>query len=356
MAKAKPDDQLPDDFTGRVLREVEKEYGEGVLVSGTAFRNTPVTAIPWTPSLDIIGGPIESASWVGLTGNPKTCKSSMALNLAAQAQRPEYGSRPVFYGKVEGRLSHLLTDGTAGLDLSEGRFTLIQSSKGRILPAQEFLDIFLRILKGVPGAFLIIDSISALCDEREMADGIGSETRGGGAKLFSQFLRLAAQVVPVNDSIVVGITHLISNTSGMGAQYVERAARAWSYQCDYQYRVQSKTPWKVGERQVGYQLRVVCNTSKRVPPGMATDAFIRFGLGSDRLYECLNLAEKVGLVRKSGAWYSLDFLKGRPGIPGDIPKFQGAERAYQTLTENEEWARILREEVVTMAAGDGGEE
>jgi recombination protein RecA len=183
-----------------------------------------------------------------------------------------------------------------------------------------------------------------------MTDGVGTETRGGGAKLFSQFLRLANQVVPVQDSIVVGITHLISNTSGMGAQYVERAARAWSYQCDYQFRVQSKTPWKVGERQVGLQLRVLCNTSKRVPPGRSTDVFIRFGIGSDRLYECLNMGVSTGLVRKSGAWLSLDFLRGRGGAAGEEPpKFQGIERTYQALAERQEWAKALQDEVMAVA-------
>lgn len=363
MAKKKSeesvDDALPESFTQRVMDHVEREYGEGVMVSGEDVRDNPLITIPMSPSMDsILGGGIMEGSWVGITGAPKTCKTSVALCLAKSAQQPRYGSRPVFYAKIEGRLSLALLKGTAGLDLSPKKFTVIQSSAKKILDAQTYLTILSNIIATVPNAFIIIDSISALCDEREMTDGVGTETRGGGAKLFSQFCRLNNQTVPIRNTIVVGITHLINNTSGMGAQKVERAAEMWKYQCDYQLRTVSKTPWKVGERQIGYQVKWDCKTSRTGPPGLTIDSFVRFGHGIDELYELLQFAMATGAVKKSGAWLSFEFLKDQMCDGDKVPQFQGGEKACEALKKNAEWAQSLAEIVraATVPQSSGSEE
>jgi recombination protein RecA len=354
VAKAKAEVQVnPGDFALRAIGEVEKKYGQGVIVTGQDHSDKPRVVIPWSPSLDAItSGGVQEGSWVGITGNPKTTKTAVALSLAARAQKPEYGSRPVFYANVEGRLSVPLLRGTQGLDLE--KLTIIQSRSGQILTSQHYLNILEQILRTVPNAFILIDSISALCDERESTDGVGTETRGGGAKLISQFCRTMNQVVPVNNSIVVGITHLISNTSGMGAQYVERAARAWTYQCDYQLRTVQKTAWKADNRQVGLQIKWTCNASALGPPGMSIDSYVRFGLGIDRLYELVMLGSSSGMIRKSGSWLYLDCCPEDVG--GEIPKFQGAERLTQALSERPDWVTVIENGLRSLGGQIAGDE
>jgi recombination protein RecA len=351
VAKKKDDEATAaDDFTSRIYDEVGKDYGEGVLISGAEALDAKPQLIPWSPALDVIlSGGIEEGSWVGITGHQKTGKTSASLSFAASAQRPEYGSRPVYYAKVEGRLSLTHLRGIKGLDLAKGRFNIIQSREGKILTAQDFLRILENVIKTVPGAVVILDSISALCDEREQNEGVGTETRGGGAKLFSQWCRLLNQVVPVNRTIVLGITHLISNTSGMGAQYAERAARMWLYQKDYDLRTVMKTAWKVGDRQIGLDIKWACNTSKNGPPGMTINSYLRFGTGVDRLYEVLNLGIQCGLVRKSGSWLVLGFVDGEP-------KFQGSEKAYEALADSPDWAGELEKRVMAIAGALTGSE
>jgi recombination protein RecA len=369
MAKAKAETVAADSFTDQIFAEVEKDYGAGVMISGEEATKTVPQVIPWSPSLDIIlgGGGIEEGSWIGITGHEKTSKTCSSLCFAANAQRPENGSRPIFYAKIEGRLSLLHLRGIRGLDLSPGKFNIIQSREGRILSAQDFLRILESVIKSVPGAVVILDSISALCDEREQNDGVGTETRGGGAKIFSQWCRLMNQVVPVNRTIVIGITHLISNTSGMGKQYLERAARMWLYQKDYDLRTISKTPWKVDEKQIGLQVKWVCNTSKSGAPGKTVDAWLRFGIGLDKIYEVMNFATCANLIKKAGAWFSLSYLangkwdflfadwkeKSGKDIP---PQFQGAEKVYAALVANPKWSAALEAEVMAIAGNLAGEE
>jgi recombination protein RecA len=305
--------------------------------------------------LDIITCGIEEGSWVGITGHEKHGKTTAALNFAASAQRPEYGSRPVFYDKVEGRLSMHHLQGIKGLNLERGRFNIIQSREGKILSQQDHLTILRNILSTVKNAVVIIDSISAYCTENELTEGVGHESRGGGAKLFSQWCRLMNQVVPVNKSVVVGITQLISNTSGMGAQYMERAARMWKYQCDYQLRAVAKSPWKVGETQIGLSVKWACNTSKLGPPGMTIESFLRFGVGFDKLFEVINLGMAAGLIQKGGAWLTLSFLE-KPAYKhllggAAAPKKQGTEKVYELLEQQPEWAAALEKEVLALAGG-----
>jgi recombination protein RecA len=348
-----------DSFVDRIYEEVGKDFGEGVMISGQDALRTQAQVIPWTPSLDIITcGGIEEGSCVGITGNPKTGKTSAALSFCANAQKPEYGSRPIYYAKIEGRLSLKHLQAIQGLSLERGKFNIIQSVEGRILSAQDYLSILEKIIKTVPGAVVILDSISALCDEKEQNEGVGTETRGGGAKIFSQWCRLLNQVVPVNRTIVLGITHLISNTSGMGAQYVERAARMWLYQKDYDLRTTMKSAWKAGNDQVGFIIKWVCNTSKNGQPGMTIDSYLRFGIGFDRLYEIQVLGMAGGLIRKTGSWLQLSYLTREPyrhllETP-EAPKFQGGEKLYEALLKYPQWANALEREVMTLAGGLAG--
>jgi recombination protein RecA len=186
----------------------------------------------------------------------------------------------------------------------------------------------------------LIDSISTLCEEREQNEGVGTETRGGGAKLFSQFCRTMASVVPVNGAIVCGVTHIISNTSGWGSPTMERGARAWQYQCDYKFKAESKKPWISGGRQVGLEISWLCETSKTIVPGLKASSYLRFGEGIDRAYEALELGKGVGLVRCSGNWLYLDFLK-KAGMVGEAPRFNGGEKARSALLERPEWEQAL---------------
>lgn len=352
MAKKKSDTAIEtDDPIARVAQAIEKSYGEDIFTSGQSLKDRNRKVISLGPSLDIlVGGGIEEGSWFGLTGNSVSCKTSVALSFAAECQKPENGSRPVFYGLVEGRPPIAVFKGTKGLRLDNPYFNVIQSSAQHILSSQNYLEIFLNILKNVPNAVVIIDSISALCEERELTEGIGTETRGGGAKLFSSFCRQAANVVPVQNSIVIGITHLIANTSGMGAQYVERAARHWMYQCDYHLRATQKSPWKVGEKQIGMEVNWTCNKTRQGTIGGSMKSYVRWGTGVDKVYEVLELALASRLIRQSGAWVYFDCL-GDPNDPDSILKAQGAEKAYRLLVEHPERLERLQQKL----SGFGGE-
>jgi recombination protein RecA len=341
---------MSEDAVGRIVEEVTKDYGEGVAVGGCDYASQERVVLPVSPAIDsITSGGIEEGSWVGVTGPEKSGKTTLALSVAAVAQRPEYGSRPVFYSKVEGRMSMHHLKGIRGLDLSPKRFVIFQSVEGRILSGKDHLKILENVIKTVPRAVIIIDSISALPDDKEAEEGVGAESRGSGAKMFSQFLRTLGQTVPVQRTIVLGITHQISNTSGWGEAKVERVAVAWKYQCDYQLRTIGKQVWEAGGKTIGLKVKWLCKTSPLGPPGMQTESYVRFGVGIDALFELIELASAMRLIQAKGAWYTLTFLEKQKharmlnGAPA--PKVQGAEKVYALLNDRPEFADALRAEV-----------
>lgn len=355
MAKKKADETENEpvelDFNKRMSDEIERDYGAGHLFSGDSVISQKRDVIPICPSLDIItSGGILSGSWVSITGAEKIGKSVAALTIAANAQKPEYGNRVIVYGDVEHRLTAMHLNGIRGLDTSKKKLIIVQSSKEKIFTSIEWLTIFQLALTTIPGCVLVIDSLSVLCDEKIMTNGIGTETRGGGNRWVTQFVETMAPVVPINDCVVIGITRQIANTSGFGAAKVEKVANAWKYQMDYQLRGIKRTPWKSGERQIGQVVEWACGCSKLGPPGMRIESYLRYGTGYDRLYESLYFGMTIQLIKKAGSWLTFDFLvKNGIVTEANVPKVQGGEAAYRLLIQNPEWAKLLESEVLKSA-------
>jgi len=314
--------------------DVVKTFGENIILNGNAIVDKKVITIPVSPSLDIIlNGGIPEGSFVVLTGQPKCGKTTTSLDFAATAQKPEYQGdikkpRNVYYLNIEGRLKKRDLEGIPNLDLS--RFHVIGSQQGKILHAEEYLQIAERIINEEPGSILIIDSYSALCTEAEITSDMDKMQRADGAKLLAKFCRKVANVIPVNKNIVIGITHLMGNPTGYGAEFKEKSGQAIAYQTDVKIRAKTFKPWVLSSdnTQIGQEIEWQVLCSALGPPGATISSFIRYGQGIDKHTELINLASDLGLISKGGAWYTITSVE-------DKPKFQGTEKVRQYLLENE---------------------
>jgi recombination protein RecA len=329
-----------------IKEDVIKTFGEDIILSGNSVVDKKVLTIPLSPSLDIVlNGGIPEGSFVVLTGQPKCGKTTTSLDFAATAQKPEYqGSlkspREVYYLNIEGRLKKRDLEGIPGLDLA--RFHVIGSQQGKILHAEEYLQIAEKIINEVPGSIVIIDSYSALCTEAEITSDMDKMQRADGAKLLAKFCRKVANVIPVNKNIVIGITHLMGNPTGYGAEFKEKSGQAIAYQTDIKLRAKTFKAWTLSadSNQIGQEIewQVVC--SALGAPGGNITSYIRYGQGIDKHMEAINLAADIGLIHKGGAWYTLTSLE-------DKPKFQGAEKVRNFLLENpkayEELVKAIKE-------------
>jgi recombination protein RecA len=344
MAKEKVENTTPMKPIDAVTKKITDKYGEGILINATNVLDEPQQIIPISPKLDLItGGGIPEGSWLTLTGKRKCGKTTLALHIASICQRPEYGGRHVYYLDIEGRLKKMNLRGIANLDMS--KFHRIRSKKGKIMSGQEFLQAGEDILKTHEKCVLIIDSYSQICHEKEMNEGIGGSTRGaGGYQLLAQFCRQLANVVPVMDSIVIGITHLMANPTGYGAPLQEKGGNAIEYQGDIKLKAKSVEYWRVGGDTgpiIGQKITWLCEWAALCGPGGEIDGYLRYGKGIDELYERIDIATDLGIIEKKSSWFVLNFL------PEPL-KIQGQDNLYKLLLEHPDWIATITKQMNAM--------
>ena len=319
-----------------IKTDIKKNFGDDIILSGNSVIDKKILNVSISPSLDIaLNGGIPEGSFVILTGQPKCGKTTTSLQIAALAQSKEYAygdfeeGREVYFLNIEGRIKKRDLAGIDGLDLE--RFNIIGSKTGKILHAEEYLQIAERIINEVPGSVIIIDSYSALCTESEITSDMSKMQRADGAKLLAKFCRKVANVIPVNKNIVIGITHLMGNPGYGSSEWKEKSGQAIAYQTDIKLKATYFKPWSVGkeETQIGQTIewQVIC--SALGPPGAKITSYIRYGKGIDKEMELFNLATDLGLIDKGGAWYTFSTVDGSP-------KFQGAEKSRDYLVQNPE--------------------
>lgn len=349
MAKKKTEESSADSYLDMIEQQINKDFGEGTFVTAQDLMDKKSKNISWGPAIDSITGGIPEGSTVTINGWFKTGKSSIALSLAANAQKPENGNKLVVYADVEGRLKgEKNLKGIEGLDLSPDKFRIIQSTQGKILTSQDYLKQLSVVLNTQPGVFVIVDSISALVDEGAFTREIGTSDRGRGQQTISQFVQNTSNVIKVMNSIVVYISHRIANTSGWGETSSEKIANRVLYQADCRLRIKASKIWlNPSKYPIGKIMQIECLESPHsMPPCLTIDSYLRFGKGIDRLMEIIQFGINSGLIIPKAAWYRLAFLKedmltgteyeGKPEF-----MLNGMENVYQAFLKYPKWQEEL---------------
>lgn len=308
--------------------KIIKEFGD-CIKNADYVKNLRHEVIPTTPKMDImLGGGVPTGSFVVITGPPKVGKSSCALQIASNAQKikSEWGDRCIFYFDIEGRIKSRDLFGIKGLDLSDDKFKLIQSSPGHILWGDSFIDIAEKLIHNKPGCVFILDSFSALCTQSRAEADIKDRFRDDAPLLLGSFCKRISQIIPINQSIVIGITHLIANQGGIGhSPWLEASGRKIQYQADIKLKATHSAVWKESETIVGLESHWECGTSAIGPPGGKTTTWLRFGEGFDTIRESIEIAIDLGFIKKTGAWFEYE-----------KDKAQGIEKLRQFFVEKPE--------------------
>lgn len=328
-------------------QEKIKKYGELAVISGEEFAGLEKQWVPISPSLDLITGGIPGGSYVRLVGDMKCGKTITSLHIAKNAQKL---GRQIFYLDIEGRLKKRDLEGIEGLNLAEDKFKIIRSYRdtktdtSHILTADEFLDLAEYYIHTVPGSLLIFDSISMLLTTKERDGEVDDQHRAPGAKLMAQFLKRMANVVPVNDNILVCVQHLISNTSGYGKAKVASGGRKIEYAGDVVLQA-TKVEILKDDNNLPYGQQVTwqtSSTSSNCTPNQSITSYIRYGKGIDELAEILDIALMLGLVEKAGSWFKMNYMEEYID-DFDIKKYQtqGKLKLHHRLMQNQDERDIL---------------
>jgi recombination protein RecA len=309
-------------------KEIAKKFGDGVVINGRQILDNPKQVVSLTPALDAaLGGGLQVGSFAVFAGQPRTGKTTTALNFAAHWQALGW---KVVYINAESRLEGRNLD---CLPRPED-MVVIGHTPGKILSAEDFLDIALLYLKMEQYCLVIIDSISVMSEERELVGGMGTKTRGGNGVIMGQFCRLATPIIPVNNNVVIGMAQLYANTSGRGKEYFINMGKKADYALFSLLYATHASNWTASgneddKTKIGQINHWRVERSPLSQPGNVASSYLRYGLGIDEAQEYLQFAKDLSLYESSGAWYYY------PTKEDFVVRAQGAENFYQELVKDE---------------------
>ena len=346
------------------LAKIIKEYGN-IISSGTEIleerKNYKIISV--SPAIDIaLGGGIKEGSWLTLTGDPKSGKTTTAMQIAANCQKD---GRPIIYLDAEGRLKDM---NFQIQDFDPDKMKVIHPDD-KPLPAEDALDASHKLMSDAAyyGAVLIIDSISSLIPKKEL-DGDMTPGRAGLPKVLSIFTKKMGQLLPRQRGLIIAVTHYIANTGGFGKAKMSDGGNKIQYQADTRMeiagggeKIPAVTPWTNSNKErIGQVVnwKIIC--SSMGAPGGQVQSWIRYGHGIDKEQELLMLAHDLGMIEKAGAWLTCTFMLDHTKVAKEIVptlnieddeailkafKFQGQDKLYTFFSNNPKLYDILEQSI-----------
>jgi len=286
--------------------------------------------IKLSPTLNDIMGGLLGGSFVIVTGIQKGGKTITCLDIAARAQKVGYN---ILYADIEHRVHKRDLASIKGLDLSPERFSVMRSSKGNILDAEDFVEMIYEKMQTEDKLIVIADSISQLCPRDLRSGEIGDNYRDQTPGILSRLSKVLASNLGITNNIFIGITHIIANTSGKGYKTrIEASGNKIQYAMDFKIEVSHATKWQdiVDGPVIGQDIHWKCENSILVTKGRTGVGKFRYGTpetpeGIDDVAELFDIADTYKVVNSKGAWYNF----------GD-KQFQGKAKFIQAMKEDKE--------------------
>jgi len=303
------------------LKSIEKQFGKGAIMKlGASGAVLPgVSAIPsGSISIDValgIGG-YPRGRILEIYGPESSGKTTLALHAIAEAQRK--GGTAAFIDA-----EHAL-DITYARALGVNVDDLLVSQPDTGEQALEIADMLVR---SAAVDILIIDSVAALTPRAELEGEMGDTHVGLQARLMSQALRKLTGSVNKSKTCMVFINQIRMKIGVMfGSPETTTGGRALKFYSSVRVDIRRIGSIKSGQDVIGNRTRVKIVKNKMAAPFKEAEFDILYGKGISREGDALDLAADLGLVDKSGSWYS--YNGERLG--------QGRNNAVITLQENTE--------------------
>ena len=299
------------------LGQIEKQFGKGAIMRLGEQGNVGIAAIPTGAlALDLalgIGG-LPRGRVVEIFGPESSGKSTLAMHVVAEAQRnggvcayidAEHAMDPVYAAAI-------------GVNVDE--LYISQPDTGE--QALEIADMLIR-----SGALdvIVIDSVAALVPRAEIEGEMGDTHVGLQARLMSQALRKLTANLNRSRTICIFINQLREKIGVMfGSPETTPGGRALKFYSSVRLDIRRVETIKDGAEIIGNRTRVKVVKNKVAPPFKQAEFDIMYGKGISREGSLLDVGVDLGIVKKSGAWFTYEGEQ----------LGQGRENAKQFLAEN----------------------
>ena len=325
MAKTK--DKNPKSLNVTIA-EIDNHFGEGTVMRMGDKETLNIPSISTgSLGLDIalgIGG-IPQGRVIEIYGPESSGKTTLTLQVIAECQKKggtcafidaEHALDPQYAEKLGVNVDELL---------------LSQPDTG-----EQALEVADMLVKSKNVDLVIIDSVAALVPKAEIEGEMGDHHVGLQARLMSQALRKITGNIQRSGATVVFINQIRMKIGVMfGSPETTTGGNALKFYSSVRLDIRRIGAVKDGDEVVGNETRVKVVKNKVSPPFKQCEFQIMYGEGINQEGEILDYGQKIGLIEKSGAWYSLDGEKIG----------QGKVNASNFLKENQKIKEKLLKEI-----------
>ncbi len=310
------------------LMQIEKQFGKGAVMRLGQNEAMHVEAIPTgSLSLDLalgIGG-LPRGRIAEVYGPESSGKTTLALHCIAQGQKN--GGNAAFID-VEHALDPVYAR-ALGVDVDS--LLVSQPDTG-----EQALEITEALVRSGAIDVIVIDSVAALVPRAEIEGEMGDSHVGLQARLMSQALRKLAGAISKSNCVAIFINQLREKVGVMyGSPEVTPGGRALKFYASVRIDIRKIETLKNGTEQIGSRTRAKVVKNKIAPPFREAEFDVMYGRGISREGELLDLAVKLEIIQKSGAWFS--YKESRLG--------QGRDNVKIFLAENAEIAGEIEAQV-----------
>jgi recombination protein RecA len=310
------------------LQQIERRFGKGAIMKMGDTAKVQIDCIPTgSVSLDLalgIGG-VPRGRITEIYGPESSGKTTLCQHIIANAQRA--GGYAAFID-AEHAFDRTYA-ARCGVDTTN--LLIAQPDTG-----EQALEIVDSLVRSNAIDVVVIDSVAALVPRAEIEGEMGDSHVGLQARLMSQALRKLTGAIS-NSNCAVIFTNQLRDKIGVmfGNPETTAGGKALKFYASVRLDIRRTDSIKLGQDVVGNRTRVRVLKNKVAPPFKTAEFDIMYSEGISREGGLLDLGLEMGLVKKSGAWFTV----------GDIRLGQGRENAKEFLRQNSDVAFAIEEQI-----------
>ena len=310
------------------IDKIEKDFGKGSVMMMNERAETQQEVISTgSIGLDValgIGG-LPKGRVVEIYGPESSGKTTVATHVIAEAQK-KGGMCAIIDAE------HAFDSSYAqklGVDVDN--LLISQPDYG-----EQALEIADRLILSGALDVVVIDSVAALVPKGELEGEMGDSKMGLQARLMSQALRKLTATISKTNTICIFINQLREKIGVMfGNPETTTGGNALKFYSSVRLDIRRMAQIKDGEEAIGNRVKVKVVKNKVAPPFRSAEFDIVFGEGISKTGEIIDMGVELGIVQKSGSWFS--YNNDKLG--------QGRDAVKQLLTDNPELANEIETKI-----------
>ncbi|WP_018626866.1 recombinase RecA [Niabella aurantiaca] len=317
------------------MDKIDKDYGKGsVMLMNEKAETTQEVVSTGSIGLDTalgIGG-LPRGRVVEIYGPESSGKTTIATHVIAEAQK-KGGMCAIIDAE------HAFDSSYAKkLGVNVDNLLISQPDYG-----EQALEIADRLILSGALDVVVIDSVAALVPKSELEGEMGDSKMGLHARLMSQALRKLTATISKTNTICIFINQLREKIGVMfGNPETTTGGNALKFYASVRLDIRRSAQIKDGDSAIGNRVKVKVVKNKVAPPFRASEFDIIFGEGISKTGEIIDMGVELGILQKSGSWYS--YNNDKLG--------QGRDAVKALLLDNPELAAeveaLIREKIKEM--------